>query len=198
VAVMKLSQLKKDDVLKAIMGIYDVPEKRLKNLRDTLVCDNHALWIAPFQATIDTLPLEMFQKDDDLILEVGYEGNNHNWYAMAPKQVIVCREGSGYYSKTIPMKVVPTLQSRVESIQAEEAELLQEKVTLRTFTEECLDKVTTTKQLHELWANYPALSKHIPPEPVRAKKAKQQLLDLESSLDLNAVNKRLTENLLEG
>jgi len=82
-------------------------------------------------------------------------------------------------------------------IMQDDRDLQAEKQTLRDFVLECLDKVTTTKQLRELWVDYPALAKSIPPEPVRKKKEAQTVLDLDNTLELGALNKRLTENLLD-
>lgn len=195
---MKLSQTKKDDIQRNILDIYNKPEKKLEDSRGALVKENYALWIAPLQAIIDTLPESMINKDNNLSVYIEENGEKHTWHAHVDTKVPVCASGSGYYSNTEAAELDPSLQEKVDVIIAEADALLTEKSALRTFVEECLDKVNTTKQLKELWADYSALSKHIPPEPVRAKKGQQQVLDLESTLDLDAINQRLTINMLEG
>jgi|LWDU01.1.fsa_nt_gi shikimate kinase len=195
---MKLSQIKKKEIRNNILSIYDKPEKKLDDARSELVKENHTLWIAPLQPMIDALPSSIINKENNISVLVEDNGEETRWHAYMNNQVPVCSDGSGYYSNTKPMELDPSLQERVNILLAESTELLVERVALRTFVDECLDKISTTKQLKELWSNYSALYKHIPPEPIRAKKSQQQVLDLESKLDLDAINQRLTMNILEG
>jgi len=195
---MKLSQVKKTEIQKNIMAIYDKPEKKLDDDRSALVKENYKLWIAPLQSIIDTLPSAMINKDNNISVLIEENGEETKWHTYVSDKVPVCSSGGSYYSSTEAMELDPSLKERVCTLLSEINELLSERVALRTFVEECLDKVNTTKQLKELWAGYSALSKHIPPEPIRAKKGQQQVLNLESTLDLDAINQRLTMNILEG
>ena len=200
---MKLSIVKKSEITHNILDIYEKPMDLLDKERQHVVLENYLLWIAQYQTDIDNLPIEFFNTSSVLktLIEVDSSGLKHLntvWHYSHDVKVPVMSQDSGYYAEPEAQELHPTLQSKVEDILQRFDELISEKSNLRTFVDESLDQVTTTKQLRDLWANYGALLKHIPPEPSRVKKSKQTVLNLKTKLDIQAINQRLTEHLLEG
>jgi len=199
---MRLSGIKKDEIHHEILSIYDKPEQQLKAEENDIVVANYLAWIPQYEAAIAQLPEDMVHRDKSISMDIPHDTDpdqhTARWYGVLTEKSPVIKSGSGYYADTQSIPIMEVTQNAIDALLIKLEKLANEKRTLRTFVEECLEKVTTTKQLRELWADYPALAKHIPPEPVRAKKAKQSTLELESTLDMGAVNKRLTENLLEG
>lgn len=199
---MKLSQIKKDDIHRAILDIYEQPEKALNVEERAIVVDNYMAWIPQYENIISQLPDGMVQKDTSISIEIMDTKDPSyrlaKWYGDLAEKSPVLKADTRYYADTLPTPIMEVMHDRINALLIKTEKLSKEKRNLRNFVEECLNKVTTTKQLRELWTDYPALSKHIPPEPVRAKKSQQATLELESTLDMGAVNKRLTENLLGG
>lgn len=196
---MKLSQIKKDEIAGNILEIYDKPFAALEKERDKVVIDNYPLWVQQYQEYIDKLPTELFNLSDKLKVEIKATNplsTDTYWTAYNDTKVPVLSKNSGYYAEAIAIELDPSLQDTVNDLIKRNDELTAEKSNLRTFIYECLDVVNTTKQLRELWTEYPALAKHIPAEPTRKKKTVQESLNLESTLDINTINRRLTENLL--
>jgi hypothetical protein len=195
---MKLSQVKKDDITREILDIFKKPERKLEHAKETIAIDNYFLWYAQYEDIAKQLPSELLAKDrhsSTKVMDNGYEAS-WSYYFESPMPMML--KGSGYSSSVIALELDSSLAERVQIIVDESTTLNSEKVQLRTFVDESMSTVNTTTQLRKLWELYPALVKHIPPEPIRKKEHTQTVLDLESTLDLNAINKRLTENLLEG
>ena len=195
---MKLSQVKKDDITRVILDIFDKPQKKLESAKDNIAKENYFLWYAQYEAIAKQLPIELLAKDRNATTKVMDNGYEASWSYYFENPMPMLLKGSGYSSSSIPLELDASLTERAQVIVEEGTALNSEKVQLRTFIDESMDAVTTTTQLRKLWELYPALLKHIPPEPIRKKEQTQTVLDLESTLDLNAINKRLTENLLEG
>jgi len=198
---MRLSDTKKYDIREEIMGIYSNPENKIEKRKRECAKDNYLAWIPQYQSTIDKLPIEMIAHNKEISLDVdGLDpiGTAHyKWGYSFDKPVPTQSSGTGYYASSMSTPVMPETVDIAVQIMQDDRDLQAEKQTLRSFVLECLDKVTTTKQLRELWVDYPVLAKSIPPEPVRKKKEAQLVLDLDNTLELGALNKRLTENLLD-
>lgn len=199
---MKLSQIKKDGIVTNILDIYTKPERNNRALEQEIVKDNYLAWIPQYEDIIAKLPEKMLHSDVNVHIDIpkadGSTEYTERWYGTFDTKVVVMKKGSGYYTDIQATPIMDAVKDRITELQTSIEKLSSEKRSLKTFVDECLAKVTTTKQLHELWKDYPALAKHIPPEPVRTKKAQQTVLDLESKVDMFALNKRLTESLLEG
>ena len=195
---MKLSRVKKDDITREILDIFDKPERKLGNAKENIAKDNYFLWYAQFEDIAKQLPIELLAKNRHTSTKVMDSGYEASWTYYFESSMPMHLEGSGYSASSMPLELGASLTERVQVIVEESTALNSEKVQLRTFIDESMRTVTTTTQLRKLWELYPALLKHIPPEPIRKKEHTQTVLDLESTLDLNAINKRLTENLLEG
>jgi len=195
---MKLSQVKKDDITREILDIFKKPERKLEHAKETIAIDNYFLWYAQYEDIAKQLPSEILAKDrhsSTKVMDNGYEAT-WSYYFENPMPMMV--KGSGYSSSTIALELDSSLAERAQVIVEEGTALNSEKVQLRTFVDESMDAVNTTTQLRKLWELYPALLKHIPPEPIRKKEHTQTVLDLESTLDLDAINRRMTMNILEG
>jgi len=199
---MRLSGSKKDEIQHEILSIYNKPEQQLKDEENDIVVANYLAWIPQYEVAIAQLPEDMVHRDKSIVMDIPHDTDPDQriarWYGVLPEKSPVIKSGSGYYADTQPTPIMEVTQNAIDALLIKLEKLANEKRTLRTFIEECLEKVTTTKQLRELWADYPALAKHIPPEPVRAKKSQQQVLDLDSKLDLDVINRRITHNMLEG
>lgn len=191
---MKLSQVKKDDITVKILSIYEKPEKALGTLRSEVAKENYLLWVAPYQATIDKLPDNMFNKQETVYTDIP---DKQEWRHEFDSKVPVITTGSGYYASSLHLPLDSSLVERVTNILDDMNALLTEKTQLRDFIDESLEKVTTTKQLKALWSDYPALLTHVPADKLRKKSEQQMVLALDSELDIKAINKRLTANLLE-
>jgi hypothetical protein len=195
---MKLSRVKKDDITREILDIFDKPQKKLESAKDNIAKENYFLWYAQYEAIAKQLPIELLAKDRNASTKVMDNGYEASWSYYFENPMPMLLRGSGYSSHAIALELDASLTERAQVIVEEGTALNSEKVQLRAFVDESMSAVNTTTQLRKLWELYPALVKHIPPEPIRKKEHTQSVLDLESTLDLNAINKRLTENLLEG
>ena len=200
---MRLSQYRKAEIMHGIMDIYDEPLSDLEKQKSQFVIDNYNLWISQYTDDIKKLPKQFFNLSHSLRVEIkdNIEPDHikaYRWTARHDEEVPVMRENNSYYSDTAPIEVQEALKVRVKSILEQERTIDKEISNLKMFVVDCLDQVTTTKQLREIWKDYPALAKHIPAEPARKKRAKQVELNLNTTLDVDAVNRRVTMNILEG
>ena len=200
---MKLSQIKKDEIAKNILSIYDKPQEEITKLEQEIVKDNYLAWIPQYEEAISKLPEYMVQRDTSIQMDVpkadGSTEFTDRWFASFPQKVAVIKSDNSYYGAADSIPIMDVVYDRIIELQTKSKELSSEKRSLKTFVDECLAKVTTTKQLRDLWEDYPALSQHIPPEPARKSKTAQQLdLEIGSELQVDALNRRLTMNILEG
>ena len=198
---MRLSDIKKYEIREEILGIYSNPEGKIEKRKKEFTKDNYLAWIPQYQSTIDKLPVEMVAHNKEITIDVDELDAlgipHYKWHYSFDKPVPTLVSGTGYYATSMRTPVMPEMVDVALQIMQDDRDLQAEKQTLRDFVLECLAAVTTTKQLRELWVDYPVLAKSIPPEPVRKKKEAQLVLDLDNTLELGALNKRLTENLLD-
>jgi hypothetical protein len=196
---MKLSKVKKDEIYDELRKTYDKPFEAVYGSQTKLVKENYDLWIAPYEKDIEKLPISMINTTDRLIMEVYDEKDyKQNWDYNTDVKVPCMVDGSGWTSKSLPIPIDDSLLEKVNIVRKEEDLLQAERSDFTSYIQECLDKVTTTKQLRELWKDYPALSNAIPPEPSRKPKSKKQLeLEIGTTLQVDALNRRLTMNILE-
>jgi hypothetical protein len=195
---MKLSQVKKDDITREILDIFKKPVRKLERAKEELAKENYFLWYAQYEAIAKQLPIELLAKDRHSSTKVMDNSYETSWSYYFENPMPMMLKGSGYSSSSIDLELEASLTERAQVIVDESTSLNSEKVQLRTFVDESMDAVNTTTQLRKLWELYPALLKHIPPEPIRKKEHTQTVLDLESTLDLDAINRRMTMNILEG
>jgi hypothetical protein len=196
---MKLSRIKKDEIYAELRKTYDKPFAAVYESQSSLVMSNYNLWIQQYNTQIDQLPISMVNTTDRVIMEVYDEKDyKQNWDCSLSTKVPCMVDGSGWTSKSLPIPIDDSLLEKVNIVRKEEELLQAERSDFTSYIQECLDKVTTTKQLRELWKDYPALSNAIPPEPSRKPKSKKQLeLEIGTTLKVDALNRRLTMNILE-
>lgn len=196
---MKLSGIKKDEIYAELRKTYDKPFEAVYASQHKLVKENYRLWISQYEKDIERLPTSMLNTTDRLIMEVYDEKEyQQSWECNLSTKVPCMVDGSGWNSKSLPIPVNDSLLEQINIVKQEEELLQAERADFTNYIQECLDKVTTTKQLRELWKDYPALSNAIPPEPSRKPKSKKQLeLEIGTTLQVDALNRRLTMNILE-
>ena len=206
---MKISDSTKRTMKHNILSdLYNKAENELNEREKAIVKQNHIYELEPYQAIINTLPINLIAHAREYKVHIRYKPNkdgthafDEKWGHYYDKDVpAFVRPDAGGYSSTpaIVGKLDPRLYTKAAELAEDILTLRKEKQELFNYLDETLEKWSGPKQLKTVWPE--SIHKYLPiPKPRTPKDPNETKPPAPvAAAAPTGLGTRLTTNLLEG
>lgn len=208
---MRISDSAKRTMKNEILtDLYSKAENELKNRQGAVAKQNRIYELEPYQAIIDTLPVDLVAHTKDYKVNIQYkpdeEGNHaldEKWahYYDNPVPAFIEPHSSGYSSINNTAKVGkldPRLYTEASKLAEDILALRKEKEELSNYLDKTLEEWSGPKQLKTVWPE--SLHKYLPVSKPRNPRDPNRIKPPTPTAEAapTALGTRLTNNLLEG
>lgn len=196
----------KNDILE---DLYRKAEDELRERAGTIAQKNRIYELEPYQAIIDTLPVNLIAHTKDYKVNIQYkrdEDGNHaldeKWthYYDKPVPAFIEPHSSGYSNinnTAIVGKLDPRLHTEAAKLAEDMLAIRQEKRELFEYLDETLEEWSGPKQLKTVWPE--SLHKYLPVSKPRTRRDPTDKPPVpKAAAAPTGLGTRLTNNLLEG
>lgn len=206
---MRISDSAKRNIKNRILeDLYRNAEDELKDRAGSVAQQNRIYELEPYQAILDTLPVELIAHTKDYRVNIQYkrdENGKHaldekwNHYYEKPVPAFIEPNSGGYHTSNVAItgKLDSRLHPKASKLAEDMLALRKEKEELSNYLDETLEEWSGPKQLKTVWPE--SLHKYLPvSKPRNPRDPSNKPPAPKAAAAPTSLGTRLTNNLLEG